>query len=1152
MTTQWGNIGFAGILSAFFLMTPVENARAKTTPTAPHKKLTSIQTLESARDFFGQGDYGSARKHYLEILAVFPRNFELLKNLGYCYFTLGPAGLARAVHFYSLAHEVNPDARDVTGQLAKCLSELNMHKEAAAILRQVAETEGAEPESWKNLAQEYDAGHHIPDAVSAYQAYLRRKPDDAEARTRLGILNGEQTAYTKALEEFQIVLTKNPDFAPALIGLARIYSWQGRFVESLRLYDHVLNLQPVNGEAASGKAFALLWMGRTKEAEVMLTTLHQRFPQDAELSKGLENARAALAPKTNSAVARPIEVEPPHNEAYFRERLAQNPLDAAALIALTKFSSSPQRCSESIEFGRQAIKLSPDDPSLELSLANSLSFCRQYGEAIRHYRHYLRSHPQAEGVFYELAQALLRSNQTEESISVLESLLKLDPANSDARLNLAQAHAALGQYREAIELYDELLSVTPDNYDALQGKAFVLYWTKHFAQARVIFESTEKQLPSDRQNSEALQGIDRAEEQARWDSLRPAPGSPPEDFSRYFEKRLASYPDDVIAMRGWAQAQAQLKTYAAAIRAYQQLSEKYPEDVDARLEWARLLGLNGQTEESIKVYQRIVEDHPAHDEALVKLAGMYGQAHRPQEAVAIYKKLSARYPTDLGYKLETARLELALHDYPAARDVLASVLFADPRNHEARIGLAQLELSEGAWDASLKHFSQLLKEDADDPDALMGKARITYYKGNLEQAQSSAELMVKKQPRNFDAIFLLANIENARGNHRGALALLDQAAALTPKDEGVLKMKEQVSEEARVTITTSAAFSREIGPPGACFATHGCGQTDLHEDLRSSSLGTTIQTTIIPRTESFFSFASLPTDSPLGRDSFGVPIPTGISGAVAPEQFLYRQSSHLNSQLVLRVGGGWIRFGPGIPVQIPEQSGKINSAVSSALAQAGVGFTPSRKLNFNLDVDRSAVPYSPTSVRLGVMESRVQVGLDFFPTHRTEIHADFFFANFDSERFLAANSIKGQTVFSQNTDHDQAHGGSVTFNSNIVRAAHLSFDAGFASQFYGFSGQTQTSFMGFFNPGFFQSQLLTTRIYGRLWGPISFDFSDGVGVQQTEHSGALTRALNLSPGITLKMSRKFFLTLGYTHYNTGQSLGTLRGNAVRVTTIWKD
>ena len=93
--------------------------------------------------------------------------------------------------------------------------------------------------------------------------------------------------------------------------------------------------------------------------------------------------------------------------------------------------------------------------------------------------------------------------------------------------------------------------------------------------------------------------------------------------------------------------------------------------------------------------------------------------------------------------------------------------------------------------------------------------------------------------------------------------------------------------------------------------------------------------------------------------------------------------------------------------------------------------------------------------------------------------------------------------------------------------------------------------MGFFNPGFYQSQMLTTHFQGNLRGPLSFDFAGGVGIQQVEHGGALTRALNLSPGITIRMNRKFSLSIAYTHYNTAQSLGYLTGNAVRLSTEWR-
>ena len=64
---------------------------------------------------------------------------------------------------------------------------------------------------------------------------------------------------------------------------------------------------------------------------------------------------------------------------------------------------------------------------------------------------------------------------------------------------------------------------------------------------------------------------------------------------------------------------------------------------------------------------------------------------------------------------------------------------------------------------------------------------------------------------------------------------------------------------------------------------------------------------------------------------------------------------------------------------------------------------------------------------------------------------------------------------------------------------------------FGFNGlRNDVYYMGFFTPSFYQRQLLTTRLQGKLWGPVGYDFSGGIGFQQIEQSQPLTRALNLN------------------------------------------
>lgn len=60
--------------------------------------------------------------------------------------------------------------------------------------------------------------------------------------------------------------------------------------------------------------------------------------------------------------------------------------------------------------------------------------------------------------------------------------------------------------------------------------------------------------------------------------------------------------------------------------------------------------------------------------------------------------------------------------------------------------------------------------------------------------------------------------------------------------------------------------------------------------------------------------------------------------------------------------------------------------------------------------------------------------------------------------------------------------------------------------------------------------------------------SDGIGVQQVEHSQAFTRGLMLNPAFTLQASPRLSFKLGYIHYNYAETLGVLSGNGVQLST----
>ena len=44
--------------------------------------------------------------------------------------------------------------------------------------------------------------------------------------------------------------------------------------------------------------------------------------------------------------------------------------------------------------------------------------------------------------------------------------------------------------------------------------------------------------------------------------------------------------------------------------------------------------------------------------------------------------------------------------------------------------------------------------------------------------------------------------------------------------------------------------------------------------------------------------------------------------------------------------------------------------------------------------------------------------------------------------------------------------------------------------------------------------------------------------------------MTLSPTLTYKVNERLTLGLGYTHYNSAQTLGAVQGDAVHLTTEW--
>jgi len=574
--------------------------------------------------------------------------------------------------------------------------------------------------------------------------------------------------------------------------------------------------------------------------------------------------------------------------------------------------------------------------------------------------------------------------------------------------------------------------------------------------------------------------------------------------------------------------------FAGAVQAYKQALELGPNDPDLKLGLARALSLSGHNEESKGLYLELLTKTPDHADALEGLGFAFLRSDHPLEARAIFERLTASHPANPEFQIALARVEARLGHYKHAREILSAVLTFHPHQREARLQLAYVKLYQGRYAAALADFTQLLKADPTDFEALLGNARAHYYRGDVAYSYALVSKLVKDRPNDYDAVFLLANLERARHHPQQALELLTRANQLSPGNTESLQLERTLRQEQALTFHASASYAREISA--------GNGSPDLigfsGQDLRRFGYETSFDFSALPRTRSSVSFDAIPLTS-LGA----------LGGAVAPAQIAYRQTTPIYSNFILRMGVGLMRFGPGGLEYIPGQAQPVSAATCRPLGFVSASYALKKNLDLDLTAARDPAPYTPLSVRMGVMESRLEGGLRYSFASRTDLWLDLFSARFSSIRFQQLGLLNGNpSLVEGGTRREPARGGSVTLLRNVLRFERASLDMGYQGRVFGFTGSQQQDYMGFFNPAFYQVHQLTARVYGPLRSPLGYDFSAGLGVQQVDTHQPFTQALNFDPTLFYKINHRLSLRLGYLHYNYAQSLGVIRGNGVILST----
>jgi len=981
---------------------------------------------------FSEGQFDQARPIYQRLLSNNPRDFHINRNLGLCFVNTARPDYNRAIPLFEAALAAQED-EEVRLSLARSYIAAGRIDDGLRFLRAMAEEHLQHPDHWREYAEHLTAAGRNPEAMTAYRAYLERRPGDNAARLVLARLLTYQGDGPGAMEQYQMVLSTNPRDIPARIGVARMLGWDNQLEESLRGFENVLAEAPRNPEALQGRAQALLWMGRIDDAEPIFRSLAQQYPNNADLRVALaeiERIRRASAP-----VVAPQQL--PETIDGYRTRVARNPDDREAHQWLSEYYAARSEWPDAIRHAREVLRIEPDSMA-EFRLGQLLGRAGSYEEAVGLLRGLEQRNPSPE-VDLELAAALRWSGRREEALPLLDRVLAQSPDDPDALAHRGYIRSFLGQHAAAVEDFDRLLAQQPLDRDALLGKANALASLGDFDGALNALRTSRPELAGEAQIGLARQRLEEELRDRRELELLTAGGEAAEQVLR---DRLARDPMDADSAYGLGERAAARANYVEAVNFLRQALAAHPDMAAARLRLAQVLSFNQSYTDSINEYDRLLQDDPGNQQVLLESARVQGWGQNFTDSSIRYRRYLSQNP-DPEVRLALARIHSAAGDFPSALGEYDILVAAMPDSRDVHLERARILLAMNRFPEAYLAYDQALTRFPNDPDMLYGKGRVLYYMGEFKEADrilSQAHQTIPEE--NPELTYTLANVAQARGQTGRALSLIPED---TPDPQ---------SREFRSNILTSLRPELRLLFAGE-HATEFLSERPIDSDLglRIYRGNARLSFWLTPDVRAQLDFNSIPSFADEGS------FLAGFGDSAVSNSTLFTLSGEITPRIRWTAGGG----------------GNVQtSGTEKLLGLASLSFEVAPSSFLTLEAERMMIDYTPRAVALNVSRNEYRAGWDTVLNNRLRLNVNF---------------ARGQY-----STGNHSTGGAGTVEVLFPMQGGRNFAIGYSYQAIGF---TRAFNAGFFTPDLSQRHVLVSRLSGPLARNLQYEFHGTLGPQKS-------------------------------------------------------
>jgi len=475
---------------------------------------------------------------------------------------------------------------NVTARKLLAQARLAMSQPEAALetLQPAIAGKESDPMSLLLMARAAMQSGSVSEAVAYLEQAQAARPDDYRFRLELAGAYLVERQFGSATEVLQLVPADEQLAGRRSVLLAMIDAVQGEQDAAVAELNRLVAKGALDEGAMTLAGSIYVALGELEQARRTLGSVLDEHP--GNVGARLALARVDVAEGDMDAAAGQL------------EKVVE--LDAGNLVAwtgLARLAMTRNDPAAAVSYMTKAAELRPDSASVQLALVRLHTGLRQYKEAEDVARRAADRIPGDPGLVAARGIAQLMMGRTEEALATFRTAIALDEDRAESWLNLSNAQLTIKDFDGARQSLSKVIALRPDWPPALTSMALLAAQAGDMKQALELAEQVSQMAPDASEGymlagdflyragrfGEAEQRYAAASQRGAGNAavLRQALALQRSDLGRAQEPLLAwleSHPEDYAVRRALAQVRQAQGDSAAAIEAYESLSETGAKD----------------------------------------------------------------------------------------------------------------------------------------------------------------------------------------------------------------------------------------------------------------------------------------------------------------------------------------------------------------------------------------------------------------------------------------------------------------------------------------------------------------------------------------------------------------------------------------------